>query len=490
MRLRHAFAAALIVFTVMAGVVAAAPAQAAEFSLRPDLTPRFLDLQRLFPARSRTSTAGLRPSEDRSFGVPGVLGPGGGSSPPPVVVLLEGVIENGDAERFKTFVEGLRDDNYYFVLAFDSPGGEFGEAFRLLDALLAEHVNQDPRLESVVVLDGQRCLSACAVVFAGIYDNFAPGADIRFLERGAELGFHMPSFKDDVIENEAQVTQILRLGYEVAGSFVRLLEDSANPPELLIETLKHQSADSFFMLTGDTAAWRLGFSPVAPSTAVVPIDIAGLDTETVGALCDHQLSNGGLFVLGGEEEFCGFDLRNDWSMSGWDGEPSGSVPLLSEFIPSGGGDLRASCEGFICHAKVSPERTVGIAIWRGTDYCPHHDGVGVISYPARMCASPPAGAHRVTNHALAAALGCVDGTVDQPFRHRRKRGEDYAAKRDVNVRQRPSLDAPVVGRLAKNDIVRLTSACEVTKDAQGVWFEIVRPNSGRAWVSARFLSLV
>lgn len=472
--MRRPIAPAVRLLAASLGLVAAAlpvfPASAAEVTIRQDLFDRAVKMKRLFPPRTLDGTEGIKVEDPESFtsltAFPSGLADGGN----PAVLRIEGEIVKGDAERVKQALE--EGTNRPLVISFDSPGGVFAEAFRIAEVLRYDIESQDPRIAGLMVFAGDECLSACAIAFAASVDTAHPDTDTRFVENGGKLGFHMPYIPEGTDTTGTGARQMLGLGYDVAGEMVSLLQQSANPPELLLRMLKHRTASSFYVLSGDLETWRMSFSPVAAPEAVSEIGLAGLDTIAVGHLCNLVLKAGPVEMSAAQDEFCDFQLGATYSP-----DESGGK-LLSDLLKGGTRSLNATCGWFTCQVRTDEEGRVGVSVWRGSEGCKEMED----PFPSDMCPMPAAGVDTVSNFLLAEAYSCRDGavlpdtfTADSPAR----------IKRDVYLRDAPGRSGQVVTTLLSGNEVEVT-ACRTTSDDQGVWYQVGRAGQ-QGWVSARFV---
>jgi len=472
---RSGLAAAILLLALALLVALAGASMAAEITIRPDLSDRVTGLKRLFPPRSPVGADLLRQRNPENFSEL-ALKLESPYSPGPTVIRLEGPIEPSDADKLAAILQAPPDQypelTYYVVLSLDSPGGNFGEAFRLSKVLLNDIEGNDPRIAGLIILSEDRCLSACAVLFADSRDRAHPTTDIRFVEKGAELGFHMPYFASGTDTEAVSGLEMLDLGYDVAAAMVGLLANEANPPELLQRTLRYRTPSDFYMLRGDLETWRMGFTPVAKGSDVTEIGAAGLDTSTVGHLCNLTLTAGPSKLATWEDDFCDFRLEPVGSQNG-----TGS-PLLSELMNGGSRAFTATCEGFSCQVRVGESAEIGISVWRDNDGCREFKD----AFPSQMCPASAVGVDTVSNHFLAEAYSCRDGELLPGTFSADNRP---TIKRNVNLRDAPGREGRVVTSLTAGSQVEVTG-CEVTADDQGVWYRIKRPGSD-GWVSARFI---
>lgn len=103
------------------------------------------------------------------------------------IVRASGPIEQGDADRLRSFFSRLERDemNHLWVtVALDSPGGNLLEGMRIGMAI------RDAGVQTLV-RQGETCASACAIAFlGGQASGVTSDAVSRNLEPGALLGYH------------------------------------------------------------------------------------------------------------------------------------------------------------------------------------------------------------------------------------------------------------------------------------------------------------
>lgn len=108
--------------------------------------------------------------------------------------VLDGVIEPGDADRFRAYYEETA-DGYSFSVTLNSPGGNMAEGIRLgrlfRELGIHTYVLQYPKRPAnmgqfdyadIEAVPGAQCASACAIAFMGGVDRVVPP--------NGELGFH------------------------------------------------------------------------------------------------------------------------------------------------------------------------------------------------------------------------------------------------------------------------------------------------------------
>ena len=444
------------VAAVLAALVSS-HAEAAQIEFRPDLVERVLALKPVYPVQSGSSIAAAPSPTTEELADPGELATID-SGQPHNVLLVSGVIEKGDAAR----LEEMLTSTFQISVAFDRPGGSFSEGFAIGEKIVFNLGSSDPTVRGVYVLDGMQCMSACAVAFSMAQES-------RFVEGGAKLGFHMPYLPEDKAGQQGAAGELLDLAYDITGAFNRLLEAGINPPKLLSSMLSHRTADSFFVLDGGIETWNYGFTPVEAGRWTERVYVYGMDFDMAGALCNNIFLYGRAFRQPYEEEYGMFGEREDLD-----------IPLLTEFMKQTGkrSFARSGAGGFSCEIRVYADDTVGIAVWRGTRVCT--DNSAQPGETEKWCPVAPNDTFPVTLGMLADVLGCTGGAFDA-----RAALNGFYAKRDVNVRRAPSLEAEVFGTMRKNDRPPVIG-CEITRDNQAIWYRLKGQGSD-GYVSARYV---
>ncbi|NKX65191.1 SH3 domain-containing protein [Labrenzia sp. 5N] len=443
---------------------------AAEITQRPDLAPRLAQLKPLYPGKG---SAGSVVNELQG-----------------TIFLISGVIEKGDLEKLKAALDGT----WGKFIVFDSPGGSFLEGIRIGQYLQYNVGSQDPDLNGVFVLNGNECLSACALAFtlAATPRNAVYGGDIRFLEAGAALGYHMAFLPEEKANQLVAVKEAMNLAYEVTQTYVKLIKGGIAPSILLQEALSHRTADSFFYLAGGIRSYAMGLTPVSAGTIADPINKSALYMDTVGAMCT-QLFQADNSIRKSEVEY---------EFGAIDGSgPNPQETKLEDLIQQlGSRRIAASHNGVAyCTVELSEDGTVGMRITSGSLPCAKggYDAPTWCAMPGPFDDTLP----KVTNALLADAASCHGGTLTTEYAYWTSDVIDYdigeetptvltdwnswerTIARDVNVRQNPSLDAEAVGRVQIGDKVKI-SDCRIVSGPQGVWYQL----STGGWISARFVS--
>ncbi|MCB1383891.1 MAG: hypothetical protein KDJ73_13380 [Notoacmeibacter sp.] len=184
----------------------------------------------------------------------------------PCTHRFSGLIEKGDSQLFARLE--IPQGNFAQI-CLDSPGGSFVEAIAIA-RILSE------RLMGTRIDAGQRCESACALVFmAGSFNSFESGNyRWRVLDPHGRLGFHAPALQVEGGDYDAaSVTRAYDLAMAtVARSIFDLIlrkefQDGAMMKvSLLGHMLNTPAASMFYVQTVDQAArWDIDVGPVALS---------------------------------------------------------------------------------------------------------------------------------------------------------------------------------------------------------------------------------
>ena len=424
-------------------------AVAAEISIRPDLGPRLIDLKPVYSAVAHpvVDTDTWRGTDWRDG-----------------IVLISGVIERGDLAKLEKVIGSVDDGEPKlsppFHVVFDSPGGNLVEAVRIGEYLRHwRGGNGGDDLGGVFVLDGQRCLSACAIAFTLIALDRDKGLE-RFVEVGARLGFHMPFLPPGQAEQSAAMGEAMAFTYDVVAEYLKLIENGKTPTALAQNALHYRGSDDFFLLGGGLMTRVMGFDPVASGPMSFPITHDGLlDQDYVDACRILAFTNeGGLDAV--SYEWWGIDGAGETDCA-WgtiaDSHLSTMQQIDRTFALTAGllGDVLG------CH---SGQLTKKYYYWDTSNRFLDEEEPEVYSEYTQRYAEY----HGVE--------------FEFPY------SMDWSRSllSTVNMRSAPGMDGTRLGRLQAGTSV-LVMGCRVTDDAQGVWFE-VDAGGRQGWVSARYVS--
>lgn len=430
---------------------------------RPDLAPRLMQLQSIYsnnwgPARFNE---GIRDA---------------------TVFHLSGRINPGDTDRIRQTLQST----WGKLIVIDSPGGSFVEGIALGHYLKGILESQDPDIYGIFVLRDAPCLSACAlaVALATSTRDIAYGDDARFVEHGAQLGFHMGHLPEAQATQAVEARQMMNLTYDIVQAYASLIIGGVAPPILLSEALEHRSADSFFYLRGGIRTHAMRLTPVGPPILSRPIHKSALMMDTVAGLCRTA------FVAAP-------DIRRsfvDYEFGFIDGSTPDPITTSLEDMTNllGSRRIAGSLNGAAhCVVELFDDGTIGLDMIAGQPPCQANG--------RQFCAVPVD--RFQPRHApvalMADTYGCHSGSLTK--RGQFWSGDLYGASdnirdtdptqiavREVNMRAQPSLNAAIAGRLRAKQQVEI-SDCRIVDDVQGVWMQ-VRAGGQTGWVSARFLS--
>lgn len=412
------------------------------------------------------------------------------------VISVNGPLTEGDASRLSDLI-GPEEDAAPFVVVFDSPGGSFIEGIRLGETLQPfRGGNGEPLLYGVVVLDGDQCMSACAVAFALSALPRDSGGSVRYVETGAHLGFHMPFVPVDQQNVRTEIAQAMDLTYEVMAEYMRLIGNGLAPTALVQNALHYRRPDDFFLLQGGLLTRFMDFVPVAGPRGSTPVAVSGLTERDALNMCQLlTYSSQGRRMTSDEYEW--------WPLDAF-GEKDGQRLLTDVFASFGA--QRLALDG--CTIEVLDGDALGITAFGdcGRDYV----GGGWCAAPRDEfdLPLPPA-----TGVLLGDSLGCHGGQLtvayypwdwrnafleeEDPEAYRWE-GEtdpdrpvqklDWSGARlevNLNIRAAPGGDA--LARWTKGTPVDILD-CTLSADGQGVWYQVAS-GGVTGWASARYVAV-
>ena len=446
---------------------------AATIEIRPDLIERISSLSPLYPPQSAASVLGAEPGEwiepyartSRCNGDSGCD-----------VIKISGVIEPGDAAKLAAILEDW--STFHLGIVFESPGGNFLEGLRLAKTIRTAWAGNESNLGGVYVLNGGDCLSACALAFAGSVDLNHDLNDVRYIQNGAKIGFHMGILPEAIAERSVKAGDMLLTAYDIVAEYTDLIAGNRNPPALLQEALKHRTPDSFYFVEADILGWAMGFTPVSSGVLASNMGPSSIDFGLANAICNHLLSYGRIYKSAGEMEFGQFYAYGTPSPEdiAWlatkvePGIPMYAAPALDQL--------------FSCQFLVDQQNNAGAVVWRDDQGC----AAGINKAEIVQCLAKHRSNSEISTAMLADVLGCPGG-VFTPAGQNHFSGEQRTGiiKRDVNVRQLPNLEAGIVVQIASGENVQLLD-CKIVDDSQKVWFQI-KTGSATGWASGRFIAI-
>lgn len=484
----------MLICVTAALAVAGSAALAADIALRNDLRPR---LAQLWPIYGAYTNTGRNEPIVRSAAADQGVYYGEGLQ----ILQVSGIIEQGDTDRLADLI-GPPDTVSSFVVVFDSPGGNFLEGVKLGEYLRPfRGGNGDPALNGVVVLDGNECMSACAVAFALAAYPRDSGNSVRFVEMGARLGFHMPFVPGDQQAVQTEVSRAMDLTYQIMSEYVQLIGNGIAPPALVQNALYYRRPTEFFLLTGGLMTRFMDFVPVAGPVGGSRVTLSGLTQRDAVNMCQILAYSQGRDMTAGDYEF--------WPVHAQDDHPDDTplVDLFREF-----GSDRISMDG--CTIDRLEGDNLGIY---GQGFCERE------SYGGGWCGirKGPYGLYpgygdplpRATGALLADSLGCHGGTLTRAYYHWGWRNDfleeedpdsyrweeetdpdaplrqlDWSGARlgsNLNIRSQPGGDR--VARWSEGTPVQVLD-CALSADDQGVWYQVLS-GGVTGWASARYVDV-
>jgi hypothetical protein len=160
------------------------------------------------------------------------------------LVHIDGLIEDGDADKLDAIIAGLpKGRDNFLLVALSSPGGNLAEGLRMAAILQAAEMQV---VTDVIRFGGTAadCASACSLVYLG--------GTYRYLQEGSRLGVHQFAFVADEFAVKSETTRQVQ---NMAASITDLLSRANVDP-------------GFFTLMGQTA----------------PEEMHWVDTETLRQL--------------------------------------------------------------------------------------------------------------------------------------------------------------------------------------------------------------
>lgn len=411
------------------------------------------------------------------------------------VIRISGRIEEGDAGRLQALL-GPEDRVGPFVVVLNSPGGSFLEGVRIGQVLEPfRGGNGDPALNGVVVLNGEECKSACAVAFALAAMPRDSGHSVRYVELGAQLGFHMPFVPVDQQAVRTEIAQAMDLTYQIMSEYMRLIGNGIAPTALVQNALHYRRPDAFFLLQGGLVTRFMDFVPVAGPRGATPVALSGLTERDALNMCQYLTYSAGRMMTADEYEW--------WPMNAF-GEDEPAAQLTDLFRQMGDG--RLALDG--CTIEWLDGDTLGIEAKGdcGRDYV----GGGWCASPRETFDKPLAPA---TGALLADSLGCHMGQLTQvyyPWDWRNafleeeepalyrwsgatdpmkpKQVMDWSGARleaNLNIRSAPG--GALVARWDEGTPVEVQD-CTLAADRQGVWYRVASGGVS-GWASARYVDV-
>ena len=151
------------------------------------------------------------------------------------VVLVEGIFESDDAKTFRSITDHLTNATVGF---FNADGGNLMEGIRIGEIIRQKRF-------STVVLEGDRCVSACALAWLGGIE--------RFMTVGSKIGFHAAY--------DASTGQQTGIGNALIGAYLNKL----GLPYQAVAYMTKATPDSMTWLTSsDAAKYQIKVTELSP----------------------------------------------------------------------------------------------------------------------------------------------------------------------------------------------------------------------------------
>ncbi|MDD9730826.1 SH3 domain-containing protein [Mameliella sp. AT18] len=469
-------------------------ALSAEITLRDDLRPR---LSQLWPIYGEETNTG----RNRPVVLP--AGEEDGYYPNGLrIISVSGVIEPGDAERLAAMIR-VAVPVPEFVIVFDSPGGNFAEGVKI-GRLLSHYRegNAAPKLHGVIVLDDAECMSACAVAFTLAAKLRDSGRSVRYVEQGAQLGFHMPYVPVDQQDRQTEIVAAMDLTYQIMSEYIRLIGNGIAPSALVQNALHYRRPDAFFLLRGGLVTRFMDFVPVAGPKGGTALALSGLTQRDALNMCQYLTYSQGRDMIAAEYEFWPVDIGSEFP---------DDTPLKTLFERYG--DRRLANDG--CSIEWQQGDILGIAAF---------GDCGRRSTGSGWCAAPRnnngytqhrGDLPRATGALLGDSLGCHGGNLTTRY-YRWDAGNRFFEEEDpeayswvgelhdapeapilsmdwsgarletnLNIRSAPRGDR--LARWSEGTPVEVLD-CTLSADGQGVWYQ-VRGEGQTGWASARYVGV-
>lgn len=198
--------------------------------------------------------------------------------------------------------------SYKNRICLDSPGGNLMEVYEFIELFKnADTENDDPFIFSTRIRSGDRCLSACAILFmfGKSFGANSPFPD-RVLDPGAQLGFHSP-FIDPAAAQHVDSASAFAGAVSIANllasqTYKQVTSQGAIfPPELLSIILSTPPDDMYIVRhLAELNILGIETNPSKPETVVLRFARSAIET-TLKRICasSHVVSNRNWFVTDG-----------------------------------------------------------------------------------------------------------------------------------------------------------------------------------------------
>lgn len=179
--------------------------------------------------------------------------------------LLKGQINTGDVSKVMQAIKVNQDMDLgsSAVVSFDSPGGNMEEGIKIGNFLAENAI-------ATIMRKGEKCVSACALAFLG-GRSFWPTGGVgmflgRYLEPGAQLGFHSTTFDGEELEAFAargQFTMPVEMTRISLKTLAGYLEESGVSSSAIIDVLGTSiSSMKYISSSNDLFSFNINTTPV------------------------------------------------------------------------------------------------------------------------------------------------------------------------------------------------------------------------------------
>ena len=235
-------------------------------------------------------------------------------------LLLRGQIHVGDTSKVEHAIDLTKDtdEGSNAVISFNSPGGNMEEGIKIGNFLANGAV-------ATVMRKGERCVSACALAFLGGRSFWSTGGIGhflgRYLEPGAQLGFHSTTFDSAelaALAAEGKFTVPVEMTRVSLKTLAAYLEESGVSSPAIIDVLGTSYSDmKYINSSNDLFSFNIN---------TTPIDISALNVkDAIYSACEKMLAatqkarvktstyldrDDYKVHTVGKDEFLGFTIRN------------------------------------------------------------------------------------------------------------------------------------------------------------------------------------
>lgn len=164
-------------------------------------------------------------------------------------LLIAGDIRSGDLKRVRHVFGAVRQDSDYAGFAcLHSSGGSYQEALRIAKFFLEKGIG-------TLVRSGDRCFSACAIMFmAGTWSSDAGKSPSRLLHVRGRLGFHAPYLRLSTgTYDKRTIENSFKAGLSALTELIALEPGVPHleffPKQLIVEMVRREPDEAFLIDT-------------------------------------------------------------------------------------------------------------------------------------------------------------------------------------------------------------------------------------------------